>query len=164
MNDKDENLKEFQAMLGTHMWIRQNEHGELESAPAHLDPPILFDKDIDPIFDGKKASLRQLRTAEKAHRDPYRHRSFYIQSIGGYDGNRGEKAQRLFINGFVPMRSKRSTKDGKCWEIWYLPGAWAAEGELRGKSEDDILAWICGEIGPGNTELTGEAWALSTPD
>ncbi len=162
--DKDEDLAEFEAMLGSHKWIRQNEQGELESAPAHLDPPILYDKDIDPIFDGQPADIRQLCKAEKAHKDLYRNRSFYVQSIAGYGGNLMEKAQRLFINGFVPMRSKRSTKDGKCWEIWYLPGAWCAEGELRGKSEDEILTWICREIGPGNTELSGEAWALSCPE
>lgn len=162
--NKEENLEEFEAMLGSHKWIRQNEYGELETAPAHRNPPILYDKMIDHIWDGKPAKIRQLREAEEKHKEVFRDRSFYVQHIAGYSGGFSEKAQRMYINGFVPLRSKRSTKDGKCWEIWYLPGAWAAEGELRGKTEEQILSWLCEEIGPGNTELSGEAWVLSTPD
>lgn len=157
--DSVENLAEFEAMLGSHRWIRQNEEGELESAPAHRDPPIVYDKDIDPIWSDKPVEIRCLRDVKEKDK-MWEHRSFYIQSIGGYGGRRGEKAQKLVFNGFVPLRSKRSMRDGKCWEVWYLPGAWAAEGELRGKKEKEILDWVLREIKPGTTELSGETYAL----
>jgi hypothetical protein len=159
--DKGENLEEFKAMLGSHKWVRQNEYGELETAPAHLDPPLLYDQRIDPIWDGKPARMRQLREAKEKHKKVFTDRSFYVQHIAGYSGGFSEKAQRMFINGFVPLRSKRSNRDGKCWEIWYLPGAWAAEGELRGKTEEQIKSWLFQEIGPGNVEFSGESWGLS---
>lgn len=158
--DKKENLAEFEAMLRSHKWIRQNKYGELETAPAHRDPPLLYDQPIDPIWDGKPASIRQLCKAEEKHKDVFTHRSFYVQHIAGYSGNFNERAQRMFINGFVPLRSKRSNKDGKCWEIWYLPGAWSAKGELRGKTEEQIKSWVLQEIGPGTVQLSGESWGL----
>lgn len=159
--DKKEDLAAFEAMLGSHKWIRQNEYGELETSPAHRDPPILYDKMIDPIWNGKPARIRQLREAEERHKKIFVDRSFYVQHIAGYSGGFSEKAQRMFINGFVPLRSKRSTRDGKCWEIWYLPGAWAAEGELRGKTEKQVKSWLFEKIGPGTVQLTGESWGLS---
>ena len=116
--DENENLVDFETMLGSHKWIRQNEYKELESAPAHKDPPILFDKDIDPIWNGKPAKIRQLREAEEKNIDIYNQRSFYVQSIAGYDGGRFKKAQKLVLCGFSVLRSKRGTRDGKCWEIW----------------------------------------------
>jgi len=162
--EKGEDLSDLKRALESHKWFRQNEHGELETAPAHRDPPILFDKDIDPIWDGKPAKLRQLRESKKEEVCEYNNRSIYIQSIGGYDGLRWKKAPKLILAGFEPLRSKRSRKDGKCWEIWYLCGAWAAKGELEGKTEKEILDWIRREIRPGNVELSGEAWGLCAPE
>ncbi len=158
--EKEEDLAAFEAMLGTHKWIRQNKYGELETAPAHRDPPLLYDESIDSIWDGKPARIRQLKEAEKKHEKIFTDRSFYVQHIAGYSGGFSEKAQRMFINGFVPLRSKRSNRDGKCWEVWYLSGAWAAEGELRGKTEEQIKSWLFKEIGPGTVQLTGESWGL----
>lgn len=155
-----EDLADFETMLGSHKWIRQNEYEELESAPAHIDPPILFDKDIDPIWHGKPATIRQLREAEKKDINVYTHRSFYVQHIAGYDGDRFRKAQKLVLCGFSVLRSKRGI-NGKCWEIWYLPGAWAAEGELRNKSEDKILDWLIHEIRLGTIDLSGQSLGLA---
>lgn len=157
VTSEKEDLKVFEGMLSSHKWIRMNEYDELESAPAHRDPPLLYDKKIDPIWDGKPATPRILREAEKKNIDVYNHRSFYVQHI---TGNYNKKAQKLIINGFVPLRSKKSNRDGKCWEIWYLPGAWAAEGELRGKEEKKIFEWLFHEIKPGNVEFSGESWGL----
>ena len=160
--DKNENLVDFETMLNSHKWIRRNEYKELESAPAHRNPPILFDKDIDPIWDEKPAIIRQLRDAKKKDIDVYTHRSFYVQHIAGCDGDRFEKAQKLVLCGFSVLRSKRGTRDGKCWEIWYLPGAWAAQGELRDKTEDKILDWLIHEIRPGTIDLSGQSLGLVT--
>jgi len=159
--EKDEDLAEVEGALISHKWIRQNDQGDLETAPAHRSPPIFFDKDIDPIWDGKPATIRRLREPAKGEGGKYSNRAFYVQSIGGYTGNRTEKAQRLILSGFETLRSRRSLRDGKCWEVWYLPGAWAAEGELMGRSEDEIKRWILDVIRPGNVALSGESWGLS---
>lgn len=155
--EKGEDLKDFEIAINSHKWVRQNEHGEIETAPAHKDPPILFDKDIDPIWDGKPAILRQIHKAGK--KSAFEDRSFYLQHIGAA-GERWEKAPKLILAGFEPLRSKRSLKDGKCWEIWYLCGAWAAKGVLEGKKEKDIIEWIRQEIAPGQMALSGQSWAL----
>jgi len=157
-NDK-EDLKYFEAALNSHKWIRQNLSGELETAPAHRNPPLLFDQDIDPIWDGKPAKIRQVRK-DKKKRASFDDRAFYVQHISGYDGNRLEKAPKLILAGFQPLRSRRSSKDGQMWEIWYLCGAWAAKGELEGKTEEQIIDWLIQEIRPGQMELSGQAWAL----
>jgi len=157
--DKGEDLSAFEAALNSHQWVRQKD-GKLETAPAHRNPPILFDKDIDPIWNGKSVKVRPLRLPEEKPSE-YRQRSFYIQHIAGYSGGKEKKAQRLILSGFEVLRSRRSLRDGKCWEVWYLPGAWAAEGELDGRSEEKIKQWILDVIRPGTLELAGESWGLS---
>jgi len=158
---KNEDLTPLECALIGHQWVRVNDQGVLETAPAHKNPPIVFDKDIDPIWDGKPATIRRLREPDKTESVKYCNRAFYIQSIGGYDGNREKKAQRLILSGFEALRSRRNLRDGKYWEVWYLPGAHAAEGELAGRSEKQIKQWILDVIRPGNLELSGESWGLS---
>jgi len=159
--DKGEDLAPFESMLIGHQWVRMNEQDELETAPAHKDPPIKFDKDIDPIWgDGEPQTIRQLVPPKKGETSKYSGRSFFVQSIAGYSGNRVKKAQQLYLCGFEPLRSRRGT-DGKIWEIWYLPGAWAAKYILTGKTEEQILDWLCNEISPGTIALSGETWGLS---
>jgi hypothetical protein len=55
-----------------------------------------------------------------------------IQSLCAYDytpKNYKKEAGKLESYGFSQMRSKRG-KDGHFWEIWFLPGTWAAKGDL----------------------------------
>ncbi|OHA92163.1 MAG: hypothetical protein A3J09_01580 [Candidatus Zambryskibacteria bacterium RIFCSPLOWO2_02_FULL_51_21] len=59
--------------------------------------------------------------------------SFMVNSLCGYDytpESYHTNAGLLESYGFVCMRSQRG-EDGKFWETWYLPGAWAAKGELK---------------------------------
>ncbi len=157
--DKEEDLTVLKGMLNSHVWVRMNKYNELESAPAHRDPPLVYDDRIDPIWDGKPAMTKKLRDFEKED-NLGKDRSIYVQSIEGYDGDRDTKAQKLTFNGFVSLRSRKGMRDGKCWEIWYLPGPWAAEGELRGKNIEYIIDWLCREIRPGTIELGGRRYGL----
>ncbi|HLP44061.1 MAG TPA: hypothetical protein VK145_02170 [Candidatus Nanoarchaeia archaeon] len=71
---------------------------------------------------------------------------FMIQHLGAYNNtpeNYRRQAEKLESWGFEVMRSRRS-REGKFWEIWYLPGAFLAKGELkefignsRGKEETE---------------------------
>lgn len=170
--NEDEDLVSFEAALLGHVWVRLNEQGKLETAPAHKSPPQEFDKVVDNIWKKGPLELRRSHPVGKTKES----RSFFVQSLEGYSdkyyGNgysfpkfQGKmlKATMMRFNGFQPLRSIRGM-DGKIWEIWYLPGAWAAEGELRGKSEKEILDWLRYEVQPGTIALSGEEWGLSVPD
>lgn len=66
---------------------------------------------------------------EERHDSP----SFMVQHLCGYHytpENYRTNAKLLESYGFVCMRSSRGD-DGRFWETWYLPGVWAARGELR---------------------------------
>lgn len=59
--------------------------------------------------------------------------SIVIQSLCGYnysEENYKRQAGKLISWGFECLRSRRKP-DGGYWEIWYLPGPWAAKGELE---------------------------------
>lgn len=59
--------------------------------------------------------------------------SFMINHLCGYNYTPDDfkkYAALLTSYGFACMRSQRGD-DGKFWETWYLPGTWAAKGDLR---------------------------------
>ena len=61
--------------------------------------------------------------------------SIHIQSLCGYNysaENYKAQAEKLESYGFCIMRSPRG-EDGHYWETWYLPGLWAAKGDLKEK-------------------------------
>lgn len=88
----------------------------------------------------------------------------YVHHITGYAGQEYYKgrADLLESAGFVCLRSEKG-KDGKYWEVWYLPGAYAAEGPIKDKTPEEIKSWVLNEVRPGNLEIVGENWGLS-PD
>lgn len=56
-----------------------------------------------------------------------------IQHLCGYEytpENYKKEAEKLSRYGFAQMRSRRGN-DGQFWEIWFLPGTWAAQEELK---------------------------------
>lgn len=56
-----------------------------------------------------------------------------IQSLCGYNytpENYANEAEKLLSYGFIQTRSKRG-ENGCYWEMWYLPGVWAAKGHLK---------------------------------
>lgn len=56
-----------------------------------------------------------------------------IQSLCGYGytpENYRRESEKLASYGFVQMRSRREN-DGRYWEIWFLPGTYAAKGDLE---------------------------------
>lgn len=167
IDSNDEDLTPFGAALRGHVWLRINEKGELETSPAHTVPPVVYDEDVDPIWDGKAKTIRLI----PPRRDSY-DRSIYVQSISGYSGkylyhymnhDKILKATVMYFNGFEPLRSQRGD-DGLIWEIWYLPGVWSAKGELKDRDEKYILKWLHEVIRPGTVTFSGESWGLSVED
>ncbi len=154
----DEDLTALKNFLEGHQWVKLDENGKLINASIYRDTPEPeYDKDIGQIWKEGPVELR--RKSKKGDDD----RSFYVQHLGGYSGDRKKKAQRMVVAGFSVLRSRRGT-DGLIWEVWYLPGAWAAKGEIRGKDEKQILDWLRHEIAPGQIDLSGGSWGLRYPE
>lgn len=87
----------------------------------------------------------------------------FVQHILGYgvDGLEEERRRKLLTEaGFHELKSEPDA-NGKRWVIWYLPGAWAARGSIKGFSTDSIGSWLMREIGPGEITMGGKHWGLS---
>ena len=147
--------------------------------------PVLTD--LDHIFNNTtcqnfqpNCELKQVSKEPDSERNTFdvEHSAIYIQSISGYSGNYEYKAKLLLGIGFEVLRSIKTPftystyVNGKlekvtrqqCWEIWYLPGSWSATGELKGKTNKEIVKWVWENIQPGNVECGSDKWALCMPD
>ena len=141
-------------------WIRVNKRGTIIKVPALKVPKVQNDDEISPFFNHitqyfSDTSIRRLAHDRKNSDNP----SYFVQHITGYGGEYNRRKDRMEAVGFECLRSRRGD-DGKYWEIWYLPGAWAATGELKGKSHDDVMTYLRG-VCPGQITVSGEKWGLS---
>ncbi|MFA6269725.1 MAG: hypothetical protein WC657_00760 [Candidatus Paceibacterota bacterium] len=117
-------------------WIRVKD-GNLEIVPSweNLPDPIK-DKKMLPFW--RKATVAetaQLKLFELEGVHENDSPSISIQSLCGYSyspENYQFLAEKLESYGFQCMRSRRGA-GARYWEIWFLPGLWAAEGDLKEK-------------------------------
>ena len=77
--------------------------------------------------------------------------------------------------GFECLRSRRGD-DGKFWEVWYLPGMWAAKGEMKKhletlpkdmaweKRTETTCHWIAQRVIFGSLNVVVQRMALANPD
>jgi hypothetical protein len=132
-------LTAFDAALIGSSWVRVKD-GRMQFAHAFEDPPAPEkDPDIGPYWPhtgwGKDGIKRRIGHKVRLFRidDPgFSEAGLHICHIGA--GNRDEgaydaNADRLEKWGFECLRSRRG-KDGKFWEVWYLPSLFFAEAEL----------------------------------
>jgi len=116
-------------------WIRVKD-GKLEIKPSWKelpDPvrdPVMFPFWREPMKDEVKVQTKLFEIEPfNDHSSP----SILISSLCAYNysaENYKFFAERLESYGFDCMRSRRG-HDGKYWEIWYLCGLWASEGDLK---------------------------------
>lgn len=124
-----------QGMIHGHWWIRGNE-GRLECVPAYTSPPAPTEDLMLPQWrpmgreEGGERYQRELfETEHWTGQSP----SILIQHLCGYGYTpEGYKANAELLEGcgFACMRSRRGD-NGQYWEIWFLPGLWAARGRLK---------------------------------
>lgn len=100
------------------------------ASPEPQDDPLIpaqWQRSEGTIAPGSARLIDHLPPEEGWH-DP----SFIVQHLCGY-GFTPEKYKGVAVQmqqlGFECLRSRRA-RDGHFWEIWFLPGAWAAKGEL----------------------------------
>jgi len=116
-------------------WIRGSEDG-LETASVFEEiPNPVADETMIPFWrrPSEEVQLRLQEIRFESDRDDVCSPSILIQSLCGYNftPERYQKtAERLESFGFIQMRSRRGN-DGRHWEVWYLPGLWASDGDLR---------------------------------
>lgn len=145
-------------------WVRHTKKRGLEKVHAFKEIPELVDDDISPFFTKvvyfQPGNVKRLdKNLHDEEKDRKRDPSFFVQSIYGYSDNYEKKAKMLEEVGFECLRSRRG-KDGKYWEIWYLPGIWRLKGELKGKKTEDVIRFLC-SLGVGSFETSGRHWGLS---
>lgn len=155
-------------------WIRMLANGTIETSDVYTHPPAPTDDpdmqniwQFDPLPEGAGVQMRLFRD-DPEMKDPKNewsrnNRSIYLQSIQGYaeKGVYKERAKKLAEAGFECLRSRRG-KDGKYWEIWYLPSPCCGRGPIKDmKTSDEVKKWIMTTIGPGTLTMGGEHWGLS---
>lgn len=96
-------------------------------------PNPVADVSMAPFWSGVPMST-QCELVPKEH-EPFSARSldyahYTIMGVGAATGDYQLNSEKLLTFGFKQMRSRRG-RDGGYWELWYLPGVWAAEGSLK---------------------------------
>lgn len=144
----EEESERLQGALLGQWWVTGTGGGRLRFSPTREPVPSpAVDDDMAPFWrtcaSGSSAIQMELL-------DPERMRSTFSPSIiighlcGYYFTPEKYKteAAKLESWGFSCLRSRRGD-DGRFWESWYLPGLWAAKGDLRdslgvGIDKDDL--------------------------
>jgi hypothetical protein len=86
--------------------------------------------------------------------------ALYVHHICGYSGEDvyEERARLLSSVGFVRLRSL--DREGKYWEIWYLPHESYLTGGLAKRTIDEARTWLMNNIGPGRIEQVDHSYGL----
>ncbi|MFA6404725.1 MAG: hypothetical protein WCW03_01880 [Candidatus Paceibacterota bacterium] len=175
----EEEVEKMQGMLGGGYYVR-GDNGRLSFTHGWQPQPHPFeDTEMLPFWrrptpsEGERATTPELFELEKLedHTLPsisIQHLCGYHYSEEGYQRN----ARTLESFGFECMRSRRGD-DGRYWEIWYLPGLWAVEGELKkmvGKIRDRqnalelALDFIRTQVSFGTLDVCVQRLAMPNPD
>ncbi len=146
------------ALLGV-TWVRVVE-GRMQAAPAKLPLPdptadLLMtphwsgDREHDWLGQPEITRTRNVREFDKASNCSA---SILIHGITAAVSNPKERdsyyvasANKLESWGFECMRSRRG-KDGRFWELWYLPGLYASKGELAKAIEPAKESGVAAEV------------------
>lgn len=91
--------------------------------------------------------------------------SIYVHGVQGYTADKGVVAERqrtLLAWGFEIMRSPRGT-DGRYWEVFYLPGVWKLQGDMKGKNLTQTLKAVAA-LCVGSIDLVTQRAALRVED
>lgn len=122
------------ALLG--QWWVTGAGGRLQFSPAREPAPAPTEDEMMPQWrkpqDGDGTEQYQTELFGDMELTG-RSSSILIQHLCGYSYTpEGYKANAEFLEscGFACMRSRRGD-DGRYWEIWFLPGLWAARGRLK---------------------------------
>jgi hypothetical protein len=125
-----------EGMIHGQWWVRGKD-GRLEFHPTRESPPDPTEDDMLPEWrnprQGADIPELQMELLDSEREWDSQSSSIIIQHLCGYNYSpEGYKrnAEGLERCGFFCMRSRRGD-DGRFWEVWFLPGLWAAKGPLN---------------------------------
>lgn len=167
----DDDIRAIELMLMGVGWVRRGV-SNLEVSDAYHTPPGPIedpklaehwpvDKPVVPpsvqysLFVDEEEHEKQARANRKLD-----FRAIYVSSVTAYAGGNdvySVRAKKLEDGGFVCLRSRRGS-DGKYHEVWYLPSCTSAEGELKGKTTEEIVDWVMRYVGAGSISVEGAHW------
>jgi len=113
------------------------QNGNLEAIPVHEElPPPFPDENMLPFWrratTDEMAGGREMFDAYIMDKSRLYSPAIFINHLATPNYTKKkyiENGQKLTSYGFECLRSRRG-KDGKFWETWFLPGLWAAKGDL----------------------------------
>lgn len=166
-------------------WMTAN-NGELAFSPTKEPlPDPVEDADMAPFwrrYEERQGLLKEMIFDPEERCD---FPSFMVKHLCGYHYTPEDyRANAILLEsyGFVCMRSQRG-HDGKFWETWYLPGSWAAKGELEaaikswkhsGKEQDsatamsnetkNIVSFLCRRVSFGSLDVVVQRAAMVMDD
>jgi hypothetical protein len=151
----EEEFEPIKAALSNGAYWLRNKNGRAQALPAY-DPPGTVEDALQLNFHWGA----DLRPPAYFRTEGVRgfHPAIYVQGISGYDGHYLEKAEQLEAAGFEVLRSRRG-KDGSVWEVWYLPSAMSARGQIKGLDVDGVVGWLQ-SMGVGSITVGGDRWGL----
>lgn len=154
-----EEFEIFRSSLVGASWIRVRD-GRLESVAVFQPlPDPSLDLMMTPHWAGDRehdllgeVDLTRIRNVKEFDKLSNCSASIIVKSItaGFTDSNERrnrymDAAGKLESFGFECMRSRRG-RDGKFWEIWYLPGLWMADGALKKAIEPFKPSGVAAEV------------------
>lgn len=186
-------LEQVEAMATGQNWLRVDDSGRLASVDrfAELPKPV-DDLQMTPFWSGDRdhdhngnVSIGRFRNVIERSDDPnaWESPSITIQHVcagkvcPSYEKDRDRYFRREYMKaaealeswGFECCRSMRG-KNGKFWELWFLPGLWYAKGELkkaigdnRGRSATDaaISFFVRCQVSFGTLDVSVQRVALT---
>ena len=173
LSGTEEEINKIRAMLLGTVWITGWGEGKIKTVDkydqvTHFDDPL-----IPPQWQSEFGSVppKWAETLTDDDKTGWHSPNFYIKHLFG-ENKAYAKVQSW---GFECMRSRRG-EDGKFWEAWYLPGDWAAKGELAKyiatlgpkiewhEKTRLICHWIAERVCFGSMEVAVQRMALANPD
>lgn len=179
----EELFEKVEGVINGHQWMLvENGVPRFASARAPLPDPRV-DDELLPYWQSDVQRQYRLEglvfgNEERGYHSP----SFMVSHLCGYHytpEKYREQAELLESYGFVCMRSRRGD-DGQFWEIWYLPGAWAAKGALKERvtevrtlatvdnlakstrrETDAVVAFLCRNASFGSLDVVIQRAAMS---
>jgi|GEM_PF-904485 len=171
-----EECERLEAVTHGQCWVKVGEDGRLEFRDARKPlPEPVEDKEMLGFWSHTDPRRRkvQLQLLDP-ERDPYCPH-IVIQSLCGYHytpENYEKEAGKLQSYGFECLRSRRGA-DGRFWEVWYLPGFWAARGEFKevidavksppskdGPRLDAAVSFLCRHVSFGTLDASVQRAAM----
>lgn len=174
-NLRPEEVESLEGAMHNHYWVTVTD-GRLETVCRKLDiPGPAEDEEMLPFWRRQVPGNYQLelfKVIVPRHSPP----SIIIQSLCGYNytpENYKRTAELLESYGFECLRSRRG-KDAKYWEMWFLPGLWSSEGELKKalyglnlsgkKSLERAVEFLCRNVQFGTLDVAFQRAAMPIPD